>query len=234
MQVPQTFSREIVIRCPACRFRLKDIHEMSPIVWVWYRLRNSFCLWFQPSIVRTPRTEIGSLLFAGMHHDRFDLSEVSCTREFQFVTSWFTPLSIKMSRIEKEQFIRRLTHFTRTGASLILSATWLHTYTRPFSPSASFRIHYITEVTFSWFPLLKDLQISYTFRTLELHHPQEHPEQQRLSVQLHLKCPLSPLERWSQWTMEWRMFSGGYWRVGKRRRPRGWQRSAGDEAVTLN
>ena len=106
------FSGLIVIRCPACRFRLKDIHEMSPIVWVWYRLRNSFCLWFQPSIVRTPRTEIGSLLFARMHHDRFDLSEVSCTREFQFVTSWFTPLSIKMSRIEKEQFIRRLTHFT--------------------------------------------------------------------------------------------------------------------------
>ena len=127
MEVLQTFSREIVIRCPACRFRLKDIREMSPIVWVWYRLRNSFCLWSYPSIVRTPRTEIGGLLFAGMQHHRislrvlhgcsglnkrFDLSEVSCTREFQFVSSWFTPLSIKMSRIEKEQFPRRLTHCT--------------------------------------------------------------------------------------------------------------------------
>ena len=43
---------------------------------------------------------------------RFDLSEVCCTREFQFLSSWSTPLSIKMSRIEKKQFIRRLTHFT--------------------------------------------------------------------------------------------------------------------------
>ena len=73
MQVLQTFSREIVIRCPACRSRLKDIHEMSPIVWVWYRLRNSFCLWSHPSIVRTPRTEIGGLLFARMHHHRISL-----------------------------------------------------------------------------------------------------------------------------------------------------------------
>ena len=73
MQVLQSFSREIVIRCPACRFRPKDIHEMSPIVWVWYRLRDSFCLWSHPSFVRTPRTEIGGLLFAGMHHDRISL-----------------------------------------------------------------------------------------------------------------------------------------------------------------
>ena len=73
MQVLQTFSREIVIRCLACWFRLKDIHEMSPIVWIWYRLPNSFCLWSHPSIVRAPRTEIGGLLFAGMRHERISL-----------------------------------------------------------------------------------------------------------------------------------------------------------------
>ena len=115
----------------------------------------------------------------------------------------------------------------RTGASSILSATWLHTYTRYFSPSASFRILYMTEVTFSWFPLLKDLQISYTFRTLELHHPQEH-NQRNSSV-----CPFG-----FTWIARCRPsndgVSGGCSRVGKGRRPRGCQRSAGDEAVTLN
>ena len=45
-------------------------------------------------------------------HKRFDLSEVYCTREFHFVSSWSAPISIKMSRIEKEQFLRRFTHFT--------------------------------------------------------------------------------------------------------------------------
>ena len=60
IQVLQTFSWWIVIRCPACRFRLIDIHGMSRIVWVRHRLWNSLCFWSHPSVVRIPRTSLPS------------------------------------------------------------------------------------------------------------------------------------------------------------------------------
>ena len=60
IQVFKTFSREIVIWCPARQFHLIDIHEMSRIVWVWHKLRNSIRFWADLSIVRTPRKETGT------------------------------------------------------------------------------------------------------------------------------------------------------------------------------
>ena len=59
-QIFNTFSREIVIWCPAYQIRWIDIHEMFRIVWVWHRLRNSLRFWADPPIVRAPRTEIGT------------------------------------------------------------------------------------------------------------------------------------------------------------------------------
>ena len=175
-QVLLTFSWGIVIRGPACRFRLIDIHEMS-----------------HPSVVRTPRTNRDWRSPLCRHHNRipwralrryimvfkkwFDLSEVCGTNELQFVSSWFVLISIKMGRIEKEQFLRKLTHLTldiveqgRRQSSR--QPDFIRT--RYFSPSISFRTLRMSGVIFAWFPLLKNLKISYTFPSLELRHPQEY------------------------------------------------------------
>ena len=143
-------------------------------------------------------------------HKRFDLSEVSCTREFQFVSFWFTPLSIKMSRIEKEQFLRRLTYFNLNVVFKNRGVINPFGNLTAYVYKAFFSIRFFSYPLYDWSDILL---ISFSERSLNLlyfSHSRVAPstralEIAALSVRLHLNCPLSPLERWSQWRMEWRM-----------------------------
>ena len=143
-------------------------------------------------------------------HKRFDLSEVSCTREFQFVSSWFTPLSIKMSRIEKEQFLRRLTHFNLNVVFKNRGVINPFGNLTAYVYKAFFSIRFFSYPLYDWSDILLISSSERYLNLLYFSHSRVTPstralEIAALSVRLHLNCPLSPLERWSQWRMEWRM-----------------------------
>ena len=145
-------------------------------------------------------------------HKRFDLSEVCCTREFQFVSSWFTPISIKMSRTEKELFLRRLcTHFTLNVVFKNRGVINPFGNLTAYVYKAFFSIRFFSYPLYDWSDILlissSERSLNLLYFSLSRVAPSTRAlEIAALSVRLHLNCPLSPLERWSQWRMEWRMF----------------------------